>query len=281
MKPGEYILLFGRSMRDFFRDGGLMLAGSLSYFSIMAVVPFCLFLISIFFYSLGDNQELFNYFTAKIVDLFPSAAQEVTDELRAAISHRGVGIFIFVVYGVLSYQLYSSLEYAMNVVFKVKEKRSFFSHLMISLFIITVLMAFILLSFAASSSILILNTFKTRVTGIEVMEVTAFLIKYVVPFLLAFVTISAIYIIMPKRKIRWKHAMIGALVATIFQEIAKHAFTIYVFRVAEYGAVYGPLSAVAIFLLWTFCSSCILLMGAEIVHNLEVTVRKRRPGKGQ
>ena len=74
--------------------------------------------------------------------------------------------------------------------------------------------------------------------------------------------------------------MIGALIATVFQDIAKHAFTFYVFRVAEYGAVYGPLTAVAIFLLWTFCSSCILLIGAEIVHNLEETVRKKRPRKG-
>jgi membrane protein len=279
MKAGEYILLFGRSVRDFFLDGGLMLAGSLAYFSIMAVVPFCLFLISIFFYFLGDNQELFSFFTSKIVDLFPRVAQDIVDELRAAISHRGVGILMFIIYGILSYQLYSSLEYAMNVVFKVKEKRSFFSHLMISLFIITLLMVFILLSFTASSSILILNKFRINVTIIEVMDVTGFLIEYVVPFLLAFVTIAAVYIIMPKRKIRWKHAMIGALVAGVFQELAKNAFTFYVLRVAEYGAVYGPLSALAIFLLWTFCSACILLMGAEIVHNLEVAVRKR-PRKG-
>jgi membrane protein len=279
MKISEYLLLFVRSIRDFFLDGGLMLAGSLSYFSIMAVVPFCLFLISIFVYSLGDNEALFNFFTAKIVNLFPKVAQEIADELRDAISHRGVGIFMFIVYGVLSYQLYSSLEYAMNVVFKVKEKRSFIYHLLISLFIFTLLMIFILLSFVASSSILILNKFQYNITGIEAMGVTVFVIKYVVPFLLAFLTIAAIYIIMPKKKIRWTYAMIGAFIATVFQEMAKHAFTFYVLRVAEYGAIYGPLSAVAIFLLWTFCSSCILLMGAELVHNLETT-GKKRPRKG-
>jgi membrane protein len=279
MKISEYLILFVRSIRDFFLDGGLMLAGSLSYFSIMAVVPFCLFLISIFFFSLGDNEELFSFFATKIVDLFPRVAREIADELRAAIAYKGVGIVMFIVYGVLSYQLYSSLEYAMNVVFKVKEKRSFVSHLMISLFIITLLMTFILLSFVASSSILILNTFQPNIAGIEALAVTAFLIKYVVPFLLAFVTIAAVYIIMPKKKIKWTHAIIGAFIATVFQELAKHAFTLYVLRVAEYGAIYGPLSAVAIFLLWTFCSSCILLMGAELVHNLEI-VRKKRPRKG-
>ncbi len=34
-------------MADFFRDGGIMLAGSLSYFFMMMVVPFSLFLIAL------------------------------------------------------------------------------------------------------------------------------------------------------------------------------------------------------------------------------------------
>ncbi|HAM51008.1 MAG TPA: hypothetical protein DCP92_10095 [Nitrospiraceae bacterium] len=34
------------------------------------------------------------------------------------------------------------------------------------------------------------------------------------------------------------------------------------------GTIYGPLSAFVIFLLWVFYSSCIFLIGAEVVHNL-------------
>jgi len=67
----EFIKLFGRSVRDFFRDGGMMLAGSLSYFSIMAVVPLCLFLMAVFFYLIGDNNALFAFISAKIVNFFP------------------------------------------------------------------------------------------------------------------------------------------------------------------------------------------------------------------
>ena len=271
----EFIKLLGRSVLDFFRDGGMMLAGSLSYFSIMAVVPLCLFLMAIFVYLIGDNNALFAFLTAKIVNFFPKAAHAITEELKEAISYRGVGFFTFIAYGVLSYQLYSSLEYALNVVFKVKEKRSFFSHLMISMFIFTLLLIFILISFGASSSIPIFNSLKNRIPGVEIHAITAFLVKYAVPFLLAFVTITAFYIIMPKKRIKWTSALTGALIATLFHEIAKHAFTFYVVKFAKLGAIYGSLATFIIFLLWAFYSSCIFLIGAEIVHNLEVRRKQR------
>jgi uncharacterized BrkB/YihY/UPF0761 family membrane protein len=44
-----------------------------------------------------------------------------------------------------------------------------------------------------------------------------------------------------------------------------------VVNVFKLGTIYGPLSAFVIFLLWVFYSSCIFLIGAEVVHNLEVS----------
>jgi membrane protein len=265
-----FIKLFCRSIIDFFRDGGMMLAASISYFSMMAVLPFCLFLIAIFTYFLGHDEAFFNFFTAKLLNFFPKAAQQIARELRDALSYRGIGTFTFIAYGLMSYQLYSSLESAINVVFKVKDKRSFISHLLISLFLITLLIIFFLLSFGASSTISVLNTFKNDIPGLQIHAITSFIIKYIVPFILAFVTISTLYIILPKRRIRWRNALAGALFATVFHEGAKHIFTFYVVKVVKLGTVYGPLSAFIIVLLWGFYSSCIFLIGAETVHNLEV-----------
>ena len=265
-----FIKVFWRSIIDFFGDGGMMLAASISYFSMMAVLPCCLFLFAIFTYFLGHDEAFFNFFTAKLLNFFPKAAQHIARELRDALSYRGIGTFTFIAYGLMSYQLYSSLESAINVVFKVKDKRSFISHLFISLFLITLLIIFFLLSFGASSAISVLDTFKNDLPGLQIHAITSFIIKYIVPFILAFVTISTLYIMLPKRKIRWRNALAGALIATIFHEGAKHIFTFYVFKVVKLGTIYGPLSAFIIFLLWGFYSSCIFLIGAETVHNLEV-----------
>jgi len=270
MKVGSAIKLIGRSIADFFRDGGLMLAASISYFAIMAVLPFCLFLIAIFTTLIGNDEDFFKFITAKLLSFFPKAAQNIAKELKDAISFKGVGTFTLFAYGILSYQLYSSLESALNVVFKIKDKRSFISHLFISLFLITLLIVFLLLSFGASSAISVLNTLRDELPGLEIRTITAFIIKYIVPFILVFVTIATLYIILPKRKIRWRNAMTGALMASLFLETAKHVFTFYVVKVVKLGAIYGPLSAFIIFLLWGFYSSCIFLLGAETVHNLEL-----------
>ena len=269
-----FIRTFGRSIIDFFRDGGLMLAASISYFSMMAVLPFCLFLISIFAYFIGNDESFFRFFTAKLMNFFPKAAQSIARELRSALSYRGVGTFTVVAYGLLSYQLYSSLESAINVVFKVKDRRSFISHLFISLFLITLLILVFLASFGASSAISVLNTFRDEFPGIQIHAITVFVIRYVVPFIMSFLIIATLYLILPKRRIKWRNAAIGALTATVFHEAAKYIFTFYVVKVVKLGTVYGPLSAFIIFLLWGFYSSCIFLIGAETVHNLEMQKKK-------
>ncbi|HMK61268.1 MAG TPA: YihY/virulence factor BrkB family protein [Dissulfurispiraceae bacterium] len=269
-----FLRLFGRSIADFFRDSGFMLSASISYFSMMAVLPFCLFLVAIFTYVVGHDEAFFKYFAAKLVNFFPKAAQNIAKELRDALSYKGIGTFTFAIYGLLSYQLYSSLESSINAVFKIKDRRSFISHLIISLFLITMLIFFFLLSFLASSAISVLDSLRDDLPVIEIHAITAFIIKYLVPFILAFFTIAILYLILPKRRIRWRNALTGALTATVFLEAAKYIFTFYVVKVVRLGAVYGPLSAFIIFLLWVFYSSCIFLIGAEIVHNLETSRKK-------
>lgn len=265
----RYIKAIFRSFVDFFRDGGLMLAGSISYFTMMAIVPFCLLLVAIFGHFLGDNEELLKFFSAKLEDFFPKITHEITNELRKIISYRGIGQFTFILYGLLSYQLFSSLETAINVIFKTKVKRHFIISLVLSLFIITLIIAFILISFGATSAISMLKTLQEFFPDLKVGKATSFLIRFVVPLILVFLTVTTLYIFLPKKRVRIRCALSGALFTAILLEAAKHIFTLYVVKVVKLGTIYGPLSAFVIFLLWVFYSSCIFLIGAEVVYNLE------------
>ena len=67
----KYPRIVLKSFADFFRDGGIVLAGSLSYFSMMALVPLCLFLITIFGYILGHYQGFYEFFSSKLSSFFP------------------------------------------------------------------------------------------------------------------------------------------------------------------------------------------------------------------
>jgi uncharacterized BrkB/YihY/UPF0761 family membrane protein len=65
-----------KSVSDFFRDGGPVLAGSIAYFFLMSFVPFCLLLVYLLGYILGGNEEFFQFFTARLLRFFPAATSE-------------------------------------------------------------------------------------------------------------------------------------------------------------------------------------------------------------
>jgi len=263
----KYLKIIMRSFVDFFKDGGIMLAGSISYFTMMAMVPFCLFLVTIFGYLLGHYYGFYQFFYSKLISFFPAITSGITKELEKLIAFRVIGTFSIVLYGVLSYQVFSSLESALNVVFKVKKGRHFFWSIILSVIIITLFIVIILVSFMATSFIPLLKALKPSLAQLRMGMITGFIIRYVVPFFIVLFTVTMLYILLPKSKVKTFHAFIGALFTTAFHEIAKHLFTWYVGTIVKFGTIYGPLTAFIVFLLWVFYSSCIFLIGAEVVHN--------------
>lgn len=245
-----------------------MLAGSLSYFSMMAVVPFCLFLVSVFGQVLGSSPGLYHFFHDRLTSLFPAATDNISKAIARLISHRGFGGISLVLYAVLSYQLFASIEKSLNAVFKIRKRRSFLHSVMVSVVAVTMILLVVGISFAAASVIPLVSRLKPYLPGIQPGILAAYLIVYVVPFLMVLMTLTAIYRVFPRRPIPIVHALKGACFTTIFLEIAKHVFTWYVVSVAPMGRLYGSLTAFVVFLLWMFYSSCLFLIGAEIVYNL-------------
>lgn len=275
MGMAGYMRIILKSFVDFFKDGGLMLAGSMSYFFMMALVPFCLLLVSVFGYFLGENEVFLKFFNAKLSSFFPAITQKITEELKKLISYKGVGTFTLMLYALLSYQLFSSLETAVNTMFKIKAKRPFAVSLLRSLLIVTLIIIIVIVSFAATSAISMLKELQEIFPGLKIGAITGFIIRFIVPFVLVFMVTTIMYKFLPLRKVRLDDALSGALFTTILLEAAKHIFTLYVVNVAKLGTVYGPLSASVIFLLWVFYSSCIFLIGAEVVQNAPGTKKKQ------
>lgn len=258
-----------KSFIGFFRDDGPMLAGSISYFFVMAIVPFSLFLISILGYFLGENRALYDFFLKKLLNFFPTATHVITEELEKIITHKRIGIFTLFIYAIFSYQLYESVERAINVIFKIKVKRAKLISILLSLVIITLMIIFIIISFGASSAILMLKFSDKIFPGLVISRISSFLIRFVIPLLLIFLTATTLYILLPQKNIKFRHAVSGGLFTALFLEIAKHLFTFYFASKAyqQIGAIYGSISVFITFLLWIFYSACIFLIGAEVVHN--------------
>jgi len=264
----RFFRVLGRSAVDFYRDDGLMLASSLSYFIVTALVPFCMFLMTLLGYLLGHYPEFYKFVLSRLTNLFPSVTDDITREIVKLISFKGLGKIGILLYGFMSYQVFASTQNSLNAVFKVKQKRNIVCSVLISLTVVTGVIALLIVSFGAASVIPLLNALKPYLPDMKMGRVTGFLIGYLLPFVLVLFSATLVYKVLPKAKVRLMDAFRGALFTTLFLELAKHLFTWYVVSIAHLGKIYGSLTAFIFFLLWMYYSSCIFLLGAELVHNL-------------
>jgi membrane protein len=234
----------------------------------MSLVPLSLLIVTLFGYLLGGNEDIYRYILTRLVNLFPSVTAGITTELRKIITYKGISMIMIFVYAFLSLQLFNSIEHAMNVIFKVSKKRHFLLSIFWSIFMVTLIIIFLLLSFTISSVANIFKEYSINFLGLEIGYKAGILLKYITPFILVLMTFTAIYVIIPRVKVPWRNAFIGGLFVTVMWELAKYFFTWYVKNIIQFGAIYGSLTTFILFLLWVFYASCIFLLGAEMVNNL-------------
>lgn len=244
-------------MLEFLKDECVYLAASISFFAILSLVPLSLLIITLFGYLMGENEALYQFILSGLVNLFPTVTKSITSELKNIITFKGISILMLFIYGFISLQLFYSSERAINIIFKIPKKRHILLSIFWSIFIMTLVIMFLLLSFIISSVPAILKEYSLSI-----------FFKYIAPFVLALMTFTAVYVITPKAKVSLRNAFKGALFVTILWEVAKYFFTWYVKNVIHFGAIYGSLTTFILFLLWIYYSSCIFLLGAEFVNNL-------------
>jgi membrane protein len=90
---------------------------------------------------------------------------------------------------------------------------------------------------------------------------------HLVPTVMSTVAFFLVYRIIPHRKVPWRHALLGALVAGVLFEAAKELFEIYVHLSPAYSRVYGAFAAIPIFLIWIYFSWLVVLFGAELTAS--------------
>lgn len=87
------------------------------------------------------------------------------------------------------------------------------------------------------------------------------------PFFCSFVGFMLLYYVIPSEKVKFLHAMSGALLSTFLFEIAKSAFSLYLRMFPTYDAIYGALAVIPIFMIWTYFMWCIIIYGAIVVSE--------------
>lgn len=88
------------------------------------------------------------------------------------------------------------------------------------------------------------------------------------PYLLSLGGFLLLYKIVPNVYVYWQHAFLGAMLAALLFEVAKHGFGYYVAHFGTYKSIYGALAGIPIMMIWLYMSWLVVLLGGELTATL-------------
>lgn len=99
-------------------------------------------------------------------------------------------------------------------------------------------------------------------------------VSLVIPYLLTWTALTLAFYILPNTKVKLHYAMIGALAAGLFWEIAKVSFNWYIMG-PQTNLFLKSIGAIPIFLIWIYISWLIVLGGCELAFVMQYYPRLR------
>jgi len=87
--------------------------------------------------------------------------------------------------------------------------------------------------------------------------------RWVLPAILSFLAFLFLYRYVPNVTHTLRDVLPAAVVATVFFEVSKYLYALYVLLMASHSSLYSALGGVLGFMLWVYLCSVILLLGAE------------------
>lgn len=193
---------------------------------------------------------------------------------RTDVSRLGTLGVVFLAYTSIS--LISNVEVALNDIWKAKTQRPFLRQVTdyITLLVIAPLLTVVAATFATaaqSSSVMVF----LRET-LQLGSVIDFLLRFTSMAIVG-LALFATYMILPNVRTRFTSALLGAAIAAVLWQGALVLHVRFQMGVARYNALYSVLGAIPIFLVWTYVSWIIVLVGAQIAaaHQNEQADRQR------
>jgi len=259
------------ALKKFNNDNGFLLSSGLAFTFLVGLIPLLLLLLFLAGTYLYSDREVLNHIRRYLENVAPSLDPEVMKNILTVIRDRkivgilGVGGSIWA-----SIWVFSTLRTAFNIIFQVKKGQGIIRGIATDCLMIFLVGTLHLTSMAITSVMVYLERYRFSFKSpLELGVLVGFFLKYIIPFLLSFGMFFLVYKIIPNKKITSRTALQAALFTSLLWEGAKHLFGLYVLNLGGFTMIYGSLGALAVFVLWVYYSSTILLMGGEVAYFLE------------
>lgn len=244
-------------------DTVLRVASSLSYTSLIALVPVLAIALAVF-----SAFPVFNDVREQIKDLIiqnlvPSAEFDIneyfTQFINATAKLTTIGVIGIALTAIL---LLSTIENSFNFIFKVTRPRRLTTK--ITLYWTVITLGPLLLGTAIS-----LKSLSAVDTVLNNLPAGAVLLGKVLPFLLTWLVLTSVYLLVPNKKVGFLNAMAGALVAMFLFWLLKNGFALFMVKNNTYKTLYGAVAVVPLMLIWMYLYWAAVIFGAVVTAALE------------
>ena len=268
------------TLRERFREDRLGLtASSLTFTTVMALVPFFTLALAIFtaFPIFGKLQAALQAWLVQ--SLIPeSIARQVLGYLtQFAGKANRLGAFGLAALIVTAFALMLTIDRTLNSIWRVKRPRPLAQRVLIYWAALT--LGPLLLGASLSLTSYVISASRGLVSGIPGLVQ---LVLDVIEFFLLAAAMAALYRYVPNTPVRRSHAWAGAVFATTGIELARRLLAWYIAKVPAYSLVYGAFATVPILLVWIYVAWVVVLLGAVVAAYLPSLLAgtRRRSGHG-
>ena len=262
-RVSRFLKYLSRTYGGFVEDGGFYLSAAISFYALVSFLPLLLVIINLFVYMLGRSHDLQAAVFGYVSTIYPLAGVALKREIGRILRHRSGGWISLMVFLWLSTMVFDSIEFSLNKIFKSSGKRRFIATKLLTFGLVLFSGVVFMLSFWAAYLPAFLRKHPNIITSSAAFGfLSRSVFVQLTPFMLTLLAFTAIYKLLPARKVSFRHAAFAGITAAVLWEAAKYAFAWYVENISLLG-VYGSLSAIIFFMLWIYYSSLILLLVGE------------------
>lgn len=265
----KFWLVLRQAFTEFFNDHGPKFSASLSYYTIFALGPVLIIIISlagIFFGKDAVEGKIYWQINGLVGSPAALQIQDIISNIEQSQLSRSGAILGLVILLIGATGVFTEMQDSINYIWsiKTKPKKSVVKFLFDRLlsFSLIISFGFILMVSLAVHALVDLLHEKLKMFF---DEATVFIfqgLNYAILFVVITTLFAIIFKVLPDAKIRWKDTFIGASFTAVLFLVGKFLIGFYLGN-ANIGVTYGAAASVVIILLWVYYTSIILYFGAE------------------
>ena len=269
-----------RTLWTRFREVRLgMTASSLTFTTVLALVPFFTLILAIFtaFPIFSQVQDQLQRWL--IESLVPeSISRQVLGSLTQFSKKASrLGLFGLAAVVLASVALLVTIDRTMGQIWRVGRQRPWSQRLLLYWAGLTLGPLLLGGSLAISSYL-----FTGYLSGLaDWLPVSVRNLLDLVEFSLLVACVTGLYYYLPNTRVEWRHALTGGIAVALGLELAKKGLAVYLAQMPSYSAIYGAFAAVPILLVWIYVAWVVVLLGAVITASLpEIGRQSKRIADG-